>query len=105
MHTWPGITEPVMDGLGPEFVRQLGDFEALATCFRKHTSPTRLKPLRNREEPGLPTTWNGGPRRRHGITTALIEGGGDPPDIDEHLAAGAELMRVIAAFWRGRRTV
>lgn len=104
MHTWPGIVEPIMDGLGPEFGRQVGNFEALAASFREHTSPSRLKPLRNRETPGLPVTWNGGPRRRYGITTALIEGGGNPPQLDEHPAAGAELMHVIASFWHGLRT-
>ncbi len=103
MHTWPGIVEPIMDGLGPEFGRQVGDFEALAAAFREHGSPERIKPLRNREQPGMPTTWNGGPRRRYGITTALIEGGGDPAVLDEHRLAGAELMRIIAAFWRGTR--
>jgi hypothetical protein len=105
LHTWPGIVEPIMDGLGPEFDRGLGDFESLAACFRQHTSPHRIKPLRHRDQPGLPVTWNGGPRRRYGITTVLVEGGGDPPVLDEHLAAGAELMRVIAAFWPGLRTL
>ena len=104
MHTWPGIMEPVMDGLGPEFAGQRGDFGTLASCFRKHTRPERIKPLQNRESPGLPTTWNGGSRLRYGITTALIEGGGDPAVFDEHLAAGAELMRTIADFWSGLRT-
>ena len=105
MHTWPGIVEPFMDGLGLEFGQQLGDFKALADCFRKLTSPERVKPLRNRETPGMPVTWNGGPRRKYGITTALIEGGGEPPLMNEHLAAGVELMRVIATFWKGFRTV
>ncbi len=104
MHTWPGIVEPVMDGLGPEFGHQLGDFEALAASFVAHASPSRVKQLSNREIPGMPVSWNGGPRRRYGITTALIEGGGEPPLLDEHLATGAELMRVIASFWKGLRS-
>lgn len=103
MHTWPGIVEPIMDGLGPEFNLGLGDFESLAACFRAQTSPTRIKPVANRE-PEMPSTRNGGPRRRYGFNTVLVEGGGEPDQLSEHLAAGAELMRVISTFWRGLRT-
>lgn len=103
LHTWPGEVEPIFDGLGPEFGRGTGDFEALEACFRRWTTAGRVKAPRNREEPGMPTTWNGGVRRRLGLTTVLVEGGGDPPVLAEHRQGGAELMRVIAEFWRGER--
>lgn len=98
MHTWPGITETILDGTGPEFNQQCGSVEELQALFAEHGEDL-LKALRVREEPGGPQTWNGGPRRRMGITTFLVEGGGAPALPEPHQEAGKALLKILDAFW------
>jgi hypothetical protein len=98
MHTWPGMTEPVLDGCGPEFNRTCGTVQDLQELFVRHGDGL-LKPLRVREEPGGAETWNGGPRRRLGITTFLIEGGGEPAEPEPHEQTGLALLRILGDFW------
>lgn len=99
MHTWPGITEPVLDGAGNEFGGRVGTADELACLFDAHGAGL-MKPLRRREEPGDPTTWNGGAHRRLGITTFLIEGGGEPAEPLPHEQAGEALLQILAGFWK-----
>lgn len=99
MHTWPGLTESILDGAGPEFSGDCGSIEDLHALFLQHGEGL-LKPLSVREEPGGAETWNGGPRRRLGITTFLIEGGGEPAVPEPHEEAGWALLKILGAFWR-----
>lgn len=99
MHTWPGLTEPILDGAGPEFGGRAGTEADLARCFAEQGGQM-LKPLQIRKEPGGESTWNGGPPRRFGITTFLIEGGGEPAEPTPHTQAGETLAKILADFWR-----
>lgn len=99
MHTWPGLTHPILDGEGPEFNTRVGSVADLTACFAAHGEDL-IKPLQVRGEPGGATTWNGGPRRRLGITTFLIEGGGEPATLQPHLEAGRRLLNILDEFWK-----
>lgn len=98
MHTWPNLTEPVLDNAGPEFGNETGSVDDLIDLFARIGGP-HLKRLRKRKEPGAPTTWNGGAGQRLGITSFLIEGGGEPAQPAPHLEAGTALAKILAEFW------
>ena len=91
MHTWPGPTEPIIDGTHPAF-----DAQRFAQTLARLAPPDTMKPVRFRPEPGMTTGWNGGPRVKYQIGTLLVEGGGDPADLDAHLHAGRLLMQAAA---------
>ncbi|MCC5847399.1 MAG: hypothetical protein JJU29_04820 [Verrucomicrobia bacterium] len=98
MHTWPGLTEPVLDNAGPELGHATGTVEELIALFAR-IGESHLKPLRKREKPGASTTWNGGAGQRLGMTSFLIEGGGEPAQPHPHLEAGKRLAQILAMFW------
>lgn len=99
MHTWPGAVEPLMDGLGPEFGVEGERFAAFRDTLKRADRAGRIKPAATRPELGMAASWNGGAHRRHGITSVLVEGGGDAWNVEEHIETGQDLMSAIGAFW------
>ncbi|MCC5806644.1 MAG: hypothetical protein JJU00_09990 [Opitutales bacterium] len=103
LHTWPGRVEPLMDGLGPEFGPDGADFGTFRDLLADADTSGRIEPVGIRAEPGMETSWNGGAYRRFGMTSALVEGGGDAWPVADHLQSGRDLMAAITRFWTRER--
>lgn len=101
MHTWPGLVEPIFDGLGPEFMANTDEaLRPFGDLLARLDTHGRIKRPVLRSEPGNASTWNSGAFRRYGITSVLVEGGGDLLPLQDHLAIGGDLGRAITTFWK-----
>lgn len=100
MHTWPGIVEIILDGQGREIAASPNGWLDLKDAFARNSNPDRLKPLRKRDHQGIANGWNAGAKCQFGITTFLVEGGGDPPQLLPHKDAGIDIMRAINSYWK-----
>lgn len=98
MHTWPGPMETLVDGLGPEFTSDPDGLDKLRELLSRESAFLPVKPMQLRDQPGVPESWNGGVFRRWGITSVLVEGGGDG-EIAIHRSNGAALLRTITEYW------
>lgn len=99
MHTWPGKMEILFDGLASDITGKDRFIEGFNSCIDSLDTDKLIKPAVLRESPGGETTWNGGAHRLHGITSVLVEGGGDMIPLHQHRQGGANLMQTIARLW------
>lgn len=95
MHTWPGLMEPLFDGFGKEWEPVQDTFIE----FQRHWTATfaqRSKPPHVRPFEANPShSWNRGIHQCYGITTVLVEGGGEG-NATEHMEAGRQLLNIIS---------
>jgi len=85
---------------GPEFDNTVGPWTDFRDLIETYDEPHHMfGPVRAVSGDVHPTWWDKGPYQQFGITSVLVEGGGNVINKEEALDVGMILMRSIAEFY------
>lgn len=101
IHTWPGLVDMSKPTAAAAEEAQFGPLDSLQKHISVLDAGRLFKPLYyDRKREGYESrTWAAGPGQHLGISSYLVEGGGDIYYKDQNLATGRVLMEALARYY------